>query len=50
MAGYWPRGEEDPAATPAMREFSRLWKPVPKSVFSSTLEQREAGVIQLPRR
>jgi dihydrofolate reductase len=38
MADYWPRGEEDPAATPAMREFSRLWKPLPKIVFSSTLE------------
>ena len=38
MADYWPRGEEDQAATPAMRELSRLWKPLPKILFSSTLE------------
>ena len=38
MAGYWPTGEDDPDATPAMREYSRLWKPLPKIVFSTTLD------------
>jgi dihydrofolate reductase len=38
MAAYWPTGEDDPAATDAMREFSRIWKPMPKIVFSSSLE------------
>jgi len=38
MAAYWPSGEDDPAATDAMREFSRIWKPTPKIVFSSSLE------------
>lgn len=38
MAGYWPTAEEDPEITPVAREFARLWKAVPKFVFSSTLE------------
>ena len=38
MAGYWPTGEDDPAATDAMREFSAIWKPMPKVVFSTSLE------------
>jgi dihydrofolate reductase len=37
MAGYWPTAETDPSATPAMREFARIWNPMPKIVFSSTL-------------
>jgi dihydrofolate reductase len=37
MAGYWPTGETDPAATPAMVEFARIWKDTPKIVFSRTL-------------
>jgi dihydrofolate reductase len=39
MAAYWPTGEDDPSATDAMREFSRIWKPLPKVVFSSSLEE-----------
>jgi dihydrofolate reductase len=41
MAAYWPTGEDDPSATDAMREFSRIWKPMPKIVFSSSLEHVE---------
>lgn len=41
MAGYWPTGEDDPSATDATREFARIWKPMPKIVFSSTLQQVE---------
>ena len=41
MAGYWPTGEDDPSATDTTREFSRIWKPMPKIVFSSTLEHVE---------
>jgi dihydrofolate reductase len=39
MAGYWPMAESDPTATPAMLEFARIWKPMPKVVFSSTLSE-----------
>ena len=41
MAAYWPTGEEDPSATDAMREFARIWNPMPKVVFSSSLEHVE---------
>ena len=38
MAAYWPTGEDDPSATDAMREFARIWNPMPKIVFSTSLE------------
>jgi dihydrofolate reductase len=38
MADYWPTGEDDPSATDAMREFARIWKRMPKIVFSRSLE------------
>lgn len=37
MAASWPTGADDPAATPAMREFAGLWTAKPKIVFSRTL-------------
>jgi dihydrofolate reductase len=37
MAAYWPTAESDASATEAMLEFARIWKPLPKVVFSSTL-------------
>lgn len=41
MADYWPTGEDDPSATDAMRQFSRIWKQMPKIVFSSSLDHVE---------
>jgi dihydrofolate reductase len=38
MADYWPTGDRDPAATPAMVEFARIWQATPKVVFSRTLD------------
>lgn len=38
MTAYWPTAESDPAATPAMVDFARIWNPKPKIVFSRTLE------------
>ena len=37
MAAYWPTAEADPTATPAMREFARIWRDTPKLVISRTL-------------
>ena len=37
MIDYWPTAQNDPSATPAMREFARIWKDKPKIVFSRTL-------------
>jgi len=39
MAAYWPTGEENPQSTDVMREFSRIWKRMPKVVFSSSLDR-----------
>ena len=39
MAAYWPTAEDDPSATDVMREFARIWNPMPKVVFSSSLER-----------
>jgi dihydrofolate reductase len=35
MAAYWPTAEADTSAAEA--EYARIWKPMPKIVFSSTL-------------
>ena len=39
MAGFWPTADEDPASTPPMVEFARIWRDMPKIVFSRTLER-----------
>jgi dihydrofolate reductase len=39
MTDYWPRAEDDPAATPAMIEFARIWREKPKVVLSSSLQE-----------
>jgi dihydrofolate reductase len=38
MAAYWPTAESDPDATPATRDFARIWNAKPKVVFSTTLQ------------
>jgi len=39
MVDYWPTAEDDPNATPSMLEFARIWRPMPKVVFSTSLER-----------
>jgi dihydrofolate reductase len=41
MAAYWPTGEDDPGSTDVMREYARIWNPMPKVVFSTTLDHVE---------
>lgn len=41
MAGYWPTAADDPDAADVEREFARLWNPLPKIVFSTTLKHVE---------
>ena len=41
MAGYWPTADADPAAAPTAVEFARIWRAMPKIVYSRTLA--EAG-------
>ncbi len=38
MAGFWPTAEEALAGSPLHVEYARIWKPMPKLVFSRTLE------------
>ena len=39
MAAHWPTAEADPSATEPMLEFARIWNPLPKVVFSTSLER-----------
>ena len=39
MAGYWPAADQDPDISPELAEFARIWREMPKFVFSRTLTQ-----------
>jgi dihydrofolate reductase len=39
LASYWPTADEDPKAEEYVKEYARLWRCMPKIVFSTTLEQ-----------
>jgi dihydrofolate reductase len=39
MASYWPTADQDPGASAPVIEFARIWRDMPKIVFSRTLEQ-----------
>ena len=41
MAGFWPTADTDPSSTPPMVEFARIWRDMPKIVFSKTLERAD---------
>jgi dihydrofolate reductase len=41
MAGFWPTADRDPASTPPMVEFARIWCDMPKVVYSRTLEHAD---------
>lgn len=41
MAAYWPTADEDPACTPRVAAFARLWRGMPKFMFSKTLERAD---------
>jgi dihydrofolate reductase len=41
MAGFWPTADADPSSTGPMVEFARIWRDMPKIVFSRTLERAE---------
>jgi dihydrofolate reductase len=41
MAGFWPTADKDPASTAPVAEFARIWRDMPKIVFSRTLERAD---------
>jgi dihydrofolate reductase len=41
MAAFWPTADADPNSTPAMVEYARIWRDMPKIVYSRTLERAD---------
>jgi dihydrofolate reductase len=41
MAGFWPTADSDPSSTGPMVEFARIWRDMPKIVYSTTLERAD---------
>jgi dihydrofolate reductase len=42
---YWETVEENPSASELELEFARIWKAIPKIVFSKTLEKAEGNYM-----
>jgi dihydrofolate reductase len=45
MAEFWPTADADPAAPATIVEFARIWRDMPKIVFSRTLERADWNAI-----
>jgi dihydrofolate reductase len=41
MAEYWPTADKDPASTGPIAEFARIWRDMPKIVYSRTLNRAD---------
>jgi len=41
MAWFWPTVEDNPDASPRHVDYARIWKPMPKTAFSNTLDNAE---------
>jgi len=41
MASYWPTADTDPSSTATVAEFARIWRDMPKIVYSRTLERAD---------
>ena len=48
MVGFWPTADQDPAATPTVVEFARIWRDMPKVVYSRTLQRAEWNATVVP--
>jgi dihydrofolate reductase len=48
MAEFWPTADEDPAGPPPIVEFARIWRDMPKVVYSRTLQQAgwNTGIVR----
>ncbi|GAA5039992.1 dihydrofolate reductase family protein [Streptomyces siamensis] len=49
MAAFWPTADKDPDSPPTMVEFARIWRNIPKVVFSRTLERAEWHTTIVPQ-
>jgi dihydrofolate reductase len=41
MAEFWPTADQDPSSSPTVAEFARIWRDMPKIVYSTTLERAD---------
>jgi dihydrofolate reductase len=41
MAQYWPTADTDPSSTEPVVEFARIWRDMPKIVYSRTLQRAD---------
>ena len=41
MAAFWPTADADPDSTGPVAEFARIWREMPKVVYSRTLERAD---------
>ncbi len=41
MAEFWPTADTDPSSTGPMVEYARIWREMPKIVYSRTLERAD---------
>jgi len=48
MADFWPTADLGPAATPTVVEFARIWRDMPKVVYSRTLERADWNATVVP--
>jgi dihydrofolate reductase len=48
MEEFWPTADQDPAATPTVVEFARIWRDMAKVVYSRTLERAEWNATVVP--
>jgi dihydrofolate reductase len=45
MEEFWPTADQDPSTPATMAEFARIWRRMPKLVFSRTLESAGPNAI-----
>ncbi len=45
MAEFWPTADQDPSSPPPMVEFARIWRDMPKIVYSRTLERADWNTV-----
>ena len=41
MSAFWPTADQDPSEPEVIREYARIWRAMPKYVFSTTLKNVE---------
>jgi dihydrofolate reductase len=41
MAEFWPTADEDPSSPAVVAQFARIWREMPKIVYSRTLERTD---------